>query len=224
MPKPSLFHCPVDGCTATFSKHGNLYRHLEIGKHYYTPLRQSFRDYVTKTYADTLEEKVLTSKSDSLTAALNELSVDVVSEDDTLPLGWALRQRAASTRFSPDVHEYLKDLFNEGVLSGRKVDPEVAAKRMRNELRDIFGDERRFKTSELLTWRQIASIFSAFAREQRQKSSEWKERFAKPADVREVFNADEDNDFRSEPIFPTEEDEVVETLHEQYEEIFETER
>jgi hypothetical protein len=89
---------------------------------------------------------------------------------------------------------------------------------MKEELR---GEQRRFESRELLSLRQIASVFSGLAREQRQKTATVKEVFAKPSFVPEISNADEDNDYLEEPIFLTEDDEVVETLHENIEDIFE---
>jgi hypothetical protein len=84
---------------------------------------------VTKTYADTLEERTLTSNADSLTAVLIEMADSTDDEENALPMGWALRQRAQNVRFSSDVHEYLKELFNQGASSGKKIDPKVAAKK-----------------------------------------------------------------------------------------------
>jgi hypothetical protein len=77
-------------------------------------------DYAVRTYKSELEEidrrRILPEVQEAL-----QSNVEIVSvSDDKTQIGWALRYRKPSTRFSPAVQQYLKEKFNEGEQTGIK--------------------------------------------------------------------------------------------------------
>jgi hypothetical protein len=199
-----LYECNFEGCTARFQHHGNLLRHIEIGKHTFVPVRQTLRDYALHTYADHLEERI-TREITALNDALKELQNPGSGVCERQ--GWAVRDRAPAVRFSQDVHYYLKGLFENGKQSRKKLDPKVAEQKMKLAL---SGNSKRFKIEEYLHWRQIQAIFSKLSAADRNRQ-DTQDSFA-TSTLLEVTSNEEDNDFDSEPMITTEFEEVFEAI------------
>ena len=72
--------------------------------------------------------------------------------------GWALRAAKKAYRFSDKQKSYLKAKFRIGQTTGRKLDAEMVARKMRRS-RGPDG-KRLFQTSEFLAASQVASFFS----------------------------------------------------------------
>ena len=147
-----LFPCTEVGCMDTFSKFGNLQRHLDFGKHTYNKATAQSLD-------DRAKEKYIASLS-LPKPAIPSLSSNPTSNASlkvAFSKGWALKERRKVSRFAPEVKEYLKEKFDEGETTGRKALPDDVAKEMRTLKKD---GKQRFKKEHFLTETQISSYFS----------------------------------------------------------------
>ena len=153
----SLFSCAEDGCIATFVHHGNLIRHLDIGKHKYSEDTVCLKDRTRIFYTELVDTK--SHQRDSMPHVEG-------SSPSLLQKGWGLKGKREAKRFTADQKSYLAEKFNQGERTGHKCDPEEVSKEMR-VVRDKSG-RRRFKLSEFLAPNQIASYFSRIALKKRQ--------------------------------------------------------
>jgi len=153
-----LFACPEPACTKVYQKKAYLDYHIEFGKHHYSPQHISLKDRAIRMYKQELEGPHLPPNTlPVIQEALNDLAARRSSAP--LEMGWALRTRRAHGAFDPDVRVYLTTKFNEGEVTGRKLDPRVVAKSMRLD----------FPPEKWLRWGQIASFWSRLARQKRQE-------------------------------------------------------
>ncbi|CAC5394751.1 unnamed protein product [Mytilus coruscus] len=81
-----------------------------------------------------------------------------------LPMGWALKETKARVTFNAQQKEFMVDKFNIGKVTGKKVDPYVAAEEMR-----MSG---KFKRSEYLSGQHISSYFSRLFQQDKKTSSD----------------------------------------------------
>ena len=83
-------------------------------------------------------------------------------------MGWALRAKKKKTVFSTEQKQYMKEKFEVGKRTGKKVDPFYAADEMRN-----LGQ---FKKKDFLSEQQIASFFSRLAQMDRKGDLDLKQK------------------------------------------------
>jgi hypothetical protein len=98
---------------------------------------------------------------------IEDLQSTDIDEADDVQQGWALRQTKKSTPYSNKARAFLEDLFQEGFVNKRKLNPKEAEKRMRAA--QEHGNTL-FLPNELLNYRQIASYFSRIAQKRRVES------------------------------------------------------
>lgn len=156
--QPSLFVCPEAGCSCTFDSFSEFELHIEVGLHdiqtkpnetFYDGLR---RDWVAKfSSVDTYQSKTC-SKQDEPSYIYRQ------ETPSPLSMGWALKSRTASTRFSENVRSYLTAKFDLGERTGKKADSEQVVAEMRCARNENNG--RRFEREEWLSKTQIAGFFS----------------------------------------------------------------
>ncbi len=215
---PKLYECPEETCTATFLRRGNLERHEQLGIHQHVPLRQTLRDYSLQTFRNRLENIDVSYTLPIVGDALKELSHSTNEGTEILPLGWALRQRAKTTRFTDKVHNYLRKCFNVGLQTGKKLDPAVVEKKMKEEM---IGSEKLFRPAEQLTSKQIASVFSRMASTNRNNPMPVPDTESAdnlPEDL--IITAADEDDALKDPMFEGEFEEVLEAVKEKRNEIF----
>ena len=75
--------------------------------------------------------------------------------------GWALRKIRPHQAFNPNQVTFLRNLFDEGMRSGRKCTAKDASVAMRNARTD--EDTLRFPAAEYLTETQIRALFSRWS-------------------------------------------------------------
>ncbi|KAK3085974.1 hypothetical protein FSP39_011508, partial [Pinctada imbricata] len=154
----NLFSCPEEGCISTFINHGNLLRHLDIGKHRYAEDNVSLKDRTRMLFTELVDTK----------SQQGDLMHHVEGSSQTLlQKGWGLKGKREAKRFTADQKAYLEKKFNQGEKTGHKCDPEEVSREMRF-VKDESG-RRRFKLSEFLAPNQIASYFSRIALKKRQE-------------------------------------------------------
>jgi len=84
-------------------------------------------------------------------------------------MGWANKEAQKRKAFSDYVIKFLDEKFDQGVDSGKKIDPKLVEKQMNSEK---IGSVKRFLINDRLTARQIASYFSRKAAKNRQSSTQ----------------------------------------------------
>ncbi|CAC5386711.1 unnamed protein product [Mytilus coruscus] len=143
-----LFSC--NECIKTFSKYGNLLRHLDIGKHSVKQENKKLSDKSKIEYSRHMEKvNTVTVNSDNFSPG---------NSNSDLPQGWALKLRRTVKRFTQDQKKYLQEKFDRGEKTGQKFDPEEVSQDMRM-VRTTSG-RKRFSQEEFLSATQIASYFS----------------------------------------------------------------
>lgn len=95
--------------------------------------------------------------------------VQLDNDENRLEMGWANKPIRNRKVFSDDVLKFLNDKFDEGLTSGKKLDPKDVEKLMKNEKLD---NKKRFPINDRLTARQIASYFSRKASKKRLSSAQ----------------------------------------------------
>ncbi|VDI29911.1 Hypothetical predicted protein [Mytilus galloprovincialis] len=143
-----LFSC--NECIKTFSKYGNLLRHLDIGKHSVKQENKKLSDKSKIEYSRHME------KVNTVTVNSNNFSSGNSNSD--LTQGWALKLRRTVKGFTQDQKKYLQEKFDRGEKTGQKFDPEEVSQDMRF-IRTTSG-RKRFSQEEFLSATQIASYFS----------------------------------------------------------------
>ena len=123
-------------------------------------------------------------------------------------MGWALRTSRRPGTFDPKVREFLKQKFEEGEITGRKLDPRTVAKNMRIQ----------FASNKWLKWSQIASVWSRLACLRRQETLE--DRAIHDEDDNNQEHVGYDADLEDDPYFNNPEIDVIHSINEQTSSIF----
>ena len=127
----SLHFCPEDGCTKSFVKYGNLMRHLEVGKHTYSPERETLLDRALGMYKSGLEKLQVTPEVPEIRDAINELGIELGHCTKPIHKGWAIKaDRKQCKIFNENIRTYLTEKFDEGIQGRRKWDPQELQLRM----------------------------------------------------------------------------------------------
>ena len=79
-------------------------------------------------------------------------------------MGWALKEIKTRISFNTSQKQFMKEKYNVGKTTGRKVDPYSAAEEMRNS--------GKFKRAEFLSGQQISSYFSRLCQNEKKTSAE----------------------------------------------------
>jgi hypothetical protein len=209
--KKLLFPCSEAGCIRTYQSHKALTKHLENGTHKYKPEKISLRDAAIGAYKRELEGLRLPRHINSVDAALAGFA-ETSATAPTISKGWALRTRQVCTRFSSQQRNYLTSKFDQGARTGRKLDPKVVSKQMRNE----------FPKTQWLTSTQIASYWSRLAHlsrgEQGAEQSDCGEGAeAEPQQGESILNVEAIAD---DPYFNTVQDDIYDAIEENEADIF----
>ena len=155
-----IFSCPEEGCAKSFARYSALERHCEYSVHIRSLEKVTLQDRAKLSYAQHLEE-----------GQTKELPSVILSGDPDSPLssmGWALKSKPKTARFSEKQKSFLQSEFLEGEKSSKKTTGEEVAKKMR-KARDA-NNQRLFLIGEFLTPSQISSYFSRFAAKRKQLS------------------------------------------------------
>uniref|UniRef100_A0A914CY67 C2H2-type domain-containing protein n=1 Tax=Acrobeloides nanus TaxID=290746 RepID=A0A914CY67_9BILA len=163
---PQFYTCPEEICTKSFETQVELEEHIDSGNHHYVPHRVTLRDKVLDTYSRKLEGfnelKTMPFIAEAVTTYLYEHPIENPSE------GFAHYKRKTCKRFSQTTIEFLKELFESGKISNKKINPRSTAEAMRKAL--TADGNIRFMPDELLNENQIKSYFSRLAAIERQNS------------------------------------------------------
>lgn len=158
----SLFHCQEIGCVSSFSTMDALDNHMNVGKHTRMLERETSFDAIKKKWAQKLSGITSASGLASSEDLCREHIVPVVTSTGKPPdKGWALKKKTTISHMTKRVKEWMKQKFNEGVITKKKAD----AVKVAREMQYIKDDEGNLKFSPL-EWRtskQIASFFSKHA-------------------------------------------------------------
>ena len=159
----TLFHCQENGCVSSFSTLEDLDQHMSVGKHMRMLERETAFDAIKKKWAQKLTG--IASGSSNL-ASCSACSTRVystrTSERKKMPdQGWALKKKSSSSRMTKKTKEWMKQKFDEGVLTKKKADATKVAREMQY-IKDDKGNLR-FSPSEWRTVKQITSLFSRLA-------------------------------------------------------------
>ena len=150
-----LFPCPEEGCIKVYRRFSNLQAHLTCGNHKRAPDRETLHDKAKILYGEKM-----TSTAARQAPGLRTAKSDVAS-DDIPSKGFALSKRKTQSRFSRKQKNYLNSRFDEGEISGSKVDPKRVSKEMRYA-KDTEGNKL-FALHEFLSPQQVSSYFSRVA-------------------------------------------------------------
>ena len=162
--RKALFPCEVDGCTKVFQSYYNWFRHISIGKHTKRVERQSIRDYSIDKYVENIKQSQALSGLPQIIAAIESMRDQNVAPTNVaaLPVGWALKTRRETKRFTPAQVAYLTAKFNVGAQTGIKHNPQDIAEMMRREAQ--FPEK-----TDWLTWTQIQGFWSRLAKQRERK-------------------------------------------------------
>ena len=119
-----LYTCSEPNCTASFSKYGNLLKHLDIGNHRIRLTDQiTLSDKSKKQFASRMEEKQIN---------LPSTGTDDICCHTFLNIGWGLKSNRKRKEKTEEQILFLKEKFSTGEKTGCKADPEEVAKEMRS--------------------------------------------------------------------------------------------
>lgn len=151
-----LFTC--NECTKTYSKYGNLCRHLDNGIHIKKSSIICLADKSKMEYVNQMDKvNVLVTQLPSCSSG---------SSRSHISSGWGLKARREVKRFNKNQTAFLDDKFDKGEKTGQKSDPEEVSQEMR-QVKTRNGT-RRFSFAEFLSAQQIASYFSRLVLKKRQ--------------------------------------------------------
>lgn len=144
--------CPVEGCVREFATNSNLDNHLLLGNCNYQLEKQCLTDLAMTIYSQKIHQGFPSSTS----VPVSECDT-VISQERTCinQMGWALKGKKKKTVFSAEQKQYMKEKFDVGKRTGKKVDPFFAA----DEMRKL----RQFEKKDFLSGQQIAGYFSRLA-------------------------------------------------------------
>ncbi|CAC5373504.1 unnamed protein product [Mytilus coruscus] len=153
---PKHFFCSEPGCIIAFKSFSSLEQHIFIGKHEYRLERESTYDSVKRIWDDQCN-----NINNKVNICLNNLSAGHDEAVVSVKEGWAIRKERRNTRFSKNVRDYLTEKFNQGQLTGRKVEAIDVVHAMRSAVTE--DENRRFDRSDWLQVTQITAFFSRLA-------------------------------------------------------------
>ncbi len=134
------------------------------------------KDYALHSFIQNIEEidryRAVPVIVQQLEQAVNDESEEI-EEENKLQMGWANKEAQKRKLFSDDVIKFLDEKFDEGVTSGKKLDPKIVEKQMKSEK---IGSKKRFSINDRLLARQIGGYFSRKAAKIRQSGTQQSEK------------------------------------------------
>ena len=140
------FECPNEGCAKQFKSAKCLDEHVIIGNCYSDHTKLSVTEKAKSLYSERLQN-LYPSRNINLTEDGENSHPARV-----LGMGWALKADKVRVVFSDKQKEYMLEKYNQGKITGQKVDPYLASAEMRTS--------GRFTREEFLSGKQISSHFS----------------------------------------------------------------
>ena len=140
-----------------------FYAYILRGKHSRSPKKVTLRDVALRMFRVGLE--AVTSHRFAITEvddAIADLSVveEEVEDDKTAAMGFALRRRKDTVRYSERAKEFVEAIFNEGI---RTVTISAEEAENRTWVARNMDGSRAFLPEERLNSRQISSYYSRIA-------------------------------------------------------------
>ncbi|EFP10374.1 hypothetical protein CRE_23622 [Caenorhabditis remanei] len=169
----AVFECPEEGCTALFTKYGNLERHLALDKHNFVPEKETLLDFAMNRYAENIEGLRQTPIPCSLKDALTEIPPGTLPFDNLQ--GWALPHKKTNKRYNRDVVQFVKEKFEEAAKKKLKFYPKLIATEIREQKKD---GKLQFPPDTWLNYKQIQNLYNTFGRKSRDLSAKKKETVA----------------------------------------------
>ena len=121
-----LFSCPQEGCVRVFQRFSALEQHLSLEACELCPEKYSLLDFAKQEYASRLQEGT------GLVPSLHFPASQVLADSyRACKEGWALKGAKKAERFNEAQRSYLEAKFNIGQSTGKKLDPDVVTKEMR---------------------------------------------------------------------------------------------
>ncbi|CAC5425036.1 unnamed protein product [Mytilus coruscus] len=154
----SFFSCPDPSCQKIFAKCFNLERHLAIGNHSYLTNSCTSMDEAVNVYAsncETLRESNILLVSTFTTDT--ELNINSDSEDR---IGWAIKNKRKSTRFSLQVKDYLIQICEACDKTGKRQDCGSLSEEIKKASNE--NGEKLFKKEEWLSSTQIKGFIASY--------------------------------------------------------------
>jgi hypothetical protein len=161
VPQPKYFHCPEETCSASFDRCGNLLRHVLIGKHVHVPNRVTLRDHALQLYSNRIEDVERSRLIPIVGDAISSLRESTNDEAETVEEGWANKDKTTGKRFSNGVQLFLRNCFDRGIQTGKKMDAREVVKLMKTS---TINGKPTFTPDEILNSRQVTSAFSRLAK------------------------------------------------------------
>ena len=131
--------CPEEGCCKSFVRCSAQEKHCEYGAHNRSLEKLTPQDRVKLSYAQHLQE--------GQTTQLSSVSLRGTAHTSLLNMGWALKSKPKTTRFTEKQKAYIESQFLEGKKSGKKTNGEVVAKELRKARH--ANNKRLFAVDEL---------------------------------------------------------------------------
>lgn len=143
--------------------------------------RLSLRDFSIDTYIRRIETSQVFSGLPAVSEAIHSQRDAEAAPDGlaALEMGWALKVRKPTKRFTVRQRAFLTEKFEEGARTGRKYDPHNVAKQMRRHPDFPSKDD-------WLTWTQISSFWSRLSLNRERSSAG-----LAPAPVDDEFDIEE---------------------------------
>ncbi|XP_063412207.1 uncharacterized protein LOC134694977 [Mytilus trossulus] len=154
----SFFSCPDPSCQKIFAKCFNLERHLAIGNHSYLTNSCTSMDEAVNMYASKCE--TLRESNNLLVSTLTsdtELNINSNSEDR---MGWAIKNKRKSTRFSLQVKDYLIQICEACDKTGKRPDCGSLSEEIKKACNE--NGEKLFKKEEWLSSTQIKGFIASY--------------------------------------------------------------
>eukprot|EP00105_Crassostrea_gigas_P007176 XP_011421337.1 PREDICTED: uncharacterized protein LOC105323967 [Crassostrea gigas] len=152
-----LYACPDPYCQKQYVRSANLEKHLAIGNHLYRKAEETGIDYGIKIWVEkcsAIREKYAHICETVLSQSRDTGIVSLCSG------GWALKSVAKCNRFSLNVKEYVKKIFESCEKTGKR--PNYAA--LSGELQKACDEngQRLFRPFEWLTANQLRNLFASY--------------------------------------------------------------
>jgi hypothetical protein len=148
-----LFVCPEIGCVKSYKLYSAFQQHVFFGKHSYIKSSSSTFDSIKRKWAENCNNLTAVTRAQGVGNCNLETRSSRV-----LLMGWALRQQRKNARFENTVRDFLRKIFHEGEITGKKANPHDVARKMKTTVDD--KGKRTFKPSDCLQPTQISSYFS----------------------------------------------------------------
>lgn len=151
--------CTEPGCVKSFRKQSSLEKHIAIGNHFYHEAR-STTDVAMEIWASKCSESVSFNRSNVIDDFSNESVEENNVPREQIKAGWALKSDRKFVRFSTDVKQFVRNIFEEGERSGKKANPVTVSSQIRND-RDEHG-RHTFCPNDWISAQQVRSLFAQF--------------------------------------------------------------